>query len=280
MIHTHTPYAIDVLSLATRLTGRELVVTFRGAVDVGRRKRLERAFALNQTNRVTYTAVSLATRSDYVAKTSLQQHEILIIPNGIQISSYADVSSNQAAMLRHELGISQSDVVFGTVGRLNAEKGHEILIKAARHLSVNRANFRVVIIGDGPERKNLEVLISTLCMNQYINIIGFRTDVPMLLRMLDVFVLPSYTEGLSNALLEAMASGLPCVATNVGGNPELIGDGVGVLVPPKSVVPLADAMNLMCSSDQRASFAEHSKKAVQRFDLSTMISQYVEVYKR
>jgi glycosyltransferase involved in cell wall biosynthesis len=143
--------------------------------------------------------------------------------------------------------------------------------------------MRLVFVGDGALRGEALRLLEQAGLSDRVWFGGERADVPEIMRGLDCFVLPSLAEGVSNTILEAMASGLPIVATRVGGNSELIESGMtGTLVPPASVEALARAMLLYCSDSSIA--RRHAKAAhrvvLERYSLTRMVSDYVNVYER
>ena len=147
--------------------------------------------------------------------------------------------------------------VVGTVGRLAAVKDQATLIRALAHtLEVRpeyRACLRGILVGDGPERPALEQMIAASGLQELVWLAGDREDIPALLARMDIFVLPSLGEGISNTVLEAMAAALPVVATRVGGNPELVADGEsGELVPVGDVHALATALMALLDDPERA----------------------------
>ena len=137
--------------------------------------------------------------------------------------------------------------VCGTVGRLAEVKDQGTLILALHHLISRQPwlsnRLRLIIVGDGPMQQTLQKMIEEYNLSNLVWMTGNREDVPQLLRIMDLFILPSLAEGISNTILEAMATGLPVIATDVGGNPELIDAGVnGTLIPVRNSEALADAM--------------------------------------
>lgn len=176
-------------------------------------------------------------------------------------------------------------LVLGTVGRLAEVKNQGSLLRAAhqvsqRHPELN-ARLRVIIIGDGPMVPSLRQQVIDLGMERNVWLAGDRCDIPALLQCMDVFVLPSLGEGISNTVLEAMASGLPVVATRVGGNPELVKDGMnGCLVPVGDDEALATAIAGLCASAERRE--EMGRNALSRirasFDWQRTVAEYIEVY--
>lgn len=174
---------------------------------------------------------------------------------------------------------------IGTVGRLAEIKDQASLIKALRLLldaqPALHGRVRLSLVGDGPLADTLGQLVSELELDSLVTFYGNRDDIPQLLQDMDIFVLPSLGEGISNTILEAMASGLPIVATHVGGNPELVTPGInGLLVPPSSPRELADALLTLLADPQKISdMGQASLKAVRsRFDWQKTVQEYAAVY--
>jgi glycosyltransferase involved in cell wall biosynthesis len=160
-------------------------------------------------------------------------------------------------------------------------KNHEGLVRALRLLNDTQRKVRLVIVGEGPNRGALEqtVQISNLVPEPLL--LGYRPDVERLYRMFDVFVLNSFAEGMSNTLLEAMASGLPIICTSVGANPDLIADRQrGLLVKPGKDADLAGAIGkYITEPDTRAAHSTSARQfAVQNFSIASMIDRYVSLY--
>ncbi|MGL4565032.1 MAG: TIGR03088 family PEP-CTERM/XrtA system glycosyltransferase [Halioglobus sp.] len=175
--------------------------------------------------------------------------------------------------------------VVGTVGRLAAVKDQQALIVALAHIlresPQQRQTLRCILVGDGPERAALTAAIAQNGLEELVWLAGDREDIPDLLACMDVFVLPSLGEGISNTVLEAMATGLPVIATRVGGNPELVQDGVtGLLVPVADVPALATAIVALAQDPARCE--QMGRAAVQRvttdFDWERAVSAYLQVY--
>jgi glycosyltransferase involved in cell wall biosynthesis len=175
--------------------------------------------------------------------------------------------------------------VVGTVGRLQPVKDQLTLIRAFARLlkqpGAPHAELRLVIVGDGPSRAQLEDAIRTAGLNGRVWLAGAREDVAELMQHFDLFVLSSLSEGISNTVLEAMASALPVVATRVGGNAELVIDGsTGALVPPGDEAALAAAIGTYCSQPSLA--REHGAAGRRRieevFSVQSMVAAYDAVY--
>lgn len=177
-------------------------------------------------------------------------------------------------------------LTIGTVGRLQGEKDQITLVKAINRVlsSIeNRKdrNIRLVIVGDGPLRQDLEGLIDEMGISEHVELLGSRDDINELMRKFDLFVLPSLTEGISNTILEAMATGLPVIATNVGGNPELVLDNeTGVLVPVTDDNAIADA--IIKYIDKPELLAIHGDRGrhrvLEHFSIDSMVKGYESLY--
>lgn len=174
---------------------------------------------------------------------------------------------------------------IGTVGRMQGVKHQTLLARAFVQLLQRRpelrARARLVMVGDGPLRATAQALLAEAGMASLAWLPGERADVPELMRALDVFVLPSLGEGISNTILEAMASGLPVVATRVGGNAELVQPGItGELVPPDDAMALSAALERMADATHRAREMGREARLVveQRFSLAAMLEAYGRVY--
>ena len=177
-------------------------------------------------------------------------------------------------------------VIVGTVGRLQTVKDQVNLVRAvaiARGQGDAGARLRLVIAGDGPQRADVEAEILAAGIGDITWLAGPRSDVPELMRALDVFALPSRAEGISNTILEAMASGLPVVATEVGGNAELVAAGeTGMLVPAQDPQAMAQAL-LRYTSDAalrqiHSSAGRHRVEA--EFSLDGMVERYGRLYQQ
>ena len=180
---------------------------------------------------------------------------------------------------------SAPPLVLGSVGRLDPIKNHAGLLRAFRAILDRhpdwRPGLRLIIAGDGPMRRELEGLVRDLGLQEQAWLPGARSDVPELMRAMDVFVLPSINEGISNTILEAMATGRPVVAGRVGGNPELIVDGVtGALYDASDPEGLEQAMmQYIEDGDRRTTHGRNARQRVRaEFSLDAMVQRYCALY--
>jgi len=204
--------------------------------------------------------------------------KVRTIHNGVDTRRFSDQDREGA---RRALGIDERARVVGTVGRLDPVKDHATLVRAFAGVVAARPEAVLAIVGDGPCRAALETLIAGLGLGERVRLLGARADVASLLGGFDVFALPSIAEGISNTVLEAMATGLPVVATRVGGNPELVEDGVnGRLVPSRDPAALSEALESYLSDPLvRALHGKASRqRAVTQFDLPVMLEAYRTLY--
>jgi sugar transferase (PEP-CTERM/EpsH1 system associated) len=186
-----------------------------------------------------------------------------------------------SAPIAQEGGRGGMPITIGTVGRLDPVKNQESLLRSFATLRRQGHNVRLAIVGDGPLRETLVSTAHRLGIAEDVAFAGARADVAELLRDFDVFVLPSHNEGISNTILEAMATGLPVVATRVGGNPELVSDGAtGCLYDPADPDGLESALlpYLRDATLRRTHGSAGRARVVQDFSLSAMVRRYLEMY--
>jgi glycosyltransferase involved in cell wall biosynthesis len=197
-------------------------------------------------------------------------HEkITVIYNGLPPEAFAAAEP---------LAIPTHRPVLACVANLKAYKGHRYLVEAMALLRDRGHPCTLVAAGEGPQRQSLEDLASQLAVD--LRLLGSRTDVNRLMAAADIAVLPSLTEGMSNAVMEAMAAGRPIVATSVGGTPELIGTDRGLLVPPADAVALADAIErLLLDRELAATLGAAARDwAATHLSLDTMIENHISAY--
>ena len=205
---------------------------------------------------------------------SIRSKKVTQIYNGVNSERFS--SKPVSSQLEKKL-------VIGTVGRFQAEKDQATLIKAFDLLrkKYTEKDIRLQLIGDGPDREKLETLVFELDVTSSVNFHGKSDDVPNLMKQLDIFVLPSLGEGISNTILEAMSCGLPIIATNVGGNLELVTESIsGYLVPAND--PQAMFESIQKYIDQPELISKHGKAARERiekdFSMNAMVENYMRVY--
>jgi glycosyltransferase involved in cell wall biosynthesis len=196
-----------------------------------------------------------------------------VIPNGIDARRIAEIAEIDGRQVRYELGLRPEDFVFGCVARLTSRKGQALAIEALPR------GAKLVLVGDGEDRASLKTLATRLGRTDDVHFTGQRLDVPAVLGALDAYVHPALVEGLGIAVLEAMAVGLPVIASATGGIPEFVRDGeTGWLVPPGDVGALTAAM-ARAAREPNAAMANAGQALVaEKFDIRTSVAAYEALY--
>jgi sugar transferase (PEP-CTERM/EpsH1 system associated) len=231
-----------------------------------------------------YITISKDLKRWLMETVGVSKRRVVQIYNGVDLEQFHPGSAKQVDLPPAGF-LSAESFVIGTVGRLAAVKDQTTLIRAFKLLldadPAYGNDLRLIIAGDGPLREELEALISELGVARFVWITGDRNDIADLLRLFDLFVLSSLGEGISNTILEAMATGLPIVATDVGGNPELVQEGVnGRLIPGEDPAVLASRLQ-ECIGDReqlRRMGTASLEKVKTQFNWQNTVERYLSVY--
>jgi glycosyltransferase involved in cell wall biosynthesis len=284
VIHTHNPVANYYTCAAELLSWRRFpIVNTRhnmGAANPGDRR--EKLFRLSVARTAKVAMVSPQVRSRFVERGIVPADKAEVVMNGIPLHRYVVADEASRAAARQQLGLPLYARVLGSVGRLVRVKNHSLFLAAAAPLCRADPDVHIVMLGDGELRQALLDQADQLGIEGSIHLLGERADVAQLLPALDVFVMPSRSEGHSIALLEAAASGLPVVATAVGGNPEIVQDGAtGLLVPTEDEGALRAALqSLLGDAPRRHSMAAQARLwAEGQISVTTMAQRYEEIYR-
>lgn len=214
-----------------------------------------------------------------LVKGGIDKKLIHVIPDGIDFAPYENKTSKD--YLRQELSFAPDDFLVGIVASLSDDKGHKYLIKASKHLRENTPKIKIIIVGEGPLRLDLDKRVKEIQGEDMVFFLGFREDIPQILNSLDVFVLSSDHEGLGSILMDAMACRLPIVATRVGGIPELVGhEHTGLLVPPQRPISLAKAILKMYNDREFANkLGQRGYEIVHRkYSSESMAMKAIDLY--
>lgn len=291
LIHAHSPRASLFGRIAARLIGRPAVVTvhlppyyYARELGLGSQARrciyrsIERFLNNRLTDRLIY--VSSQVYQDALALGVISPDRATVIENGIDLASYQRNSSCE--VVRQALDTPLEMTVLCCVGRLARQKGFDVLLEACPALKPGGRAWRIWLIGDGSEREALEAQVRRLGLEECVRFLGFRSDVPELLKASDIFVLPSRDEAMSMALLEAMAAGLPCAVTDVGDNARLVENGVsGWVVPPEAPQALANALNgLILDPTLCRTMGQAARSKAQQYDVRRMVARTLAVYEQ
>jgi glycosyltransferase involved in cell wall biosynthesis len=242
-------------------------------------------------------AVSAQLKTDLVRHVGMPEGRIEVLYNGVDLGRFRhggsaagdaaagipDEATGERAAIHAELGIAPGALVIGSVGRLVPVKNYGLLLRAFAQAGLARRGAHVLLVGEGPERAPLDALARELGIEANVRLAGHRDDVQRLLPAFDVFVLPSVSEGMSNTLLEAMAAGVPAVASEVGGNGEIVRDGIeGILFPSADQEALQAALGRLVddAATRRAMGAAARERAQSAFDLKVMVGRYERLYER
>jgi glycosyltransferase involved in cell wall biosynthesis len=303
LIHAHLTYAATWAALASRMTGVPSLATLHVAPPQRGRAHLRdqlMRFALKRWSSGVI-AVSAALREQYRAlgegswrltadswrARELRQPlaasrqplppstrtNVIVAHNGIDVSRFAGDRAASRARIAEQFAIPPDATIIATVSVLREGKGVEVLLRAFEKIG----DAYLLIIGDGPKRDEWR----SLAKNDRIRWAGFRNDVHALLPGCDIFVLASFDDAFPTVLLEAMAAGLPVVASRVGGIPEIVEEGVtGLLVPAGDENALADAIDQLLQGDRTAMAAAARQRARERFSTEAWIARLEEIYAR
>lgn len=222
-------------------------------------------------------------RDFYVQEVRLPPEKITVIPNAIDLRHFARAAAG-GGRIRGECGVGDAEFLFVCAARLHPQKAHAVLLEAMSLLRERTASpCRLLLVGDGQERQPLEALTERLGLRREVLFLGPRTDVPAILRDADAFVLSSDYEGLSLAILEAMASSLPVVATDVGANSTVVENGrTGFIVPPRNPELLAGGMLRLVEDRALAAAMGRAGRAVvqERYSIELAARATAELFGR
>jgi sugar transferase (PEP-CTERM/EpsH1 system associated) len=284
IVHSRNWGAIEAIP-AARLAGIQVAIHSEHGYEVEMaaglplRRRVLRKMAYGMADAVFTVTEELRAYHARQAWTSAKR--IRVLPNGVDIKRFAP-RTVEGVETRERLGLPSECLVVGTIGRVVKIKDHLTLLRAAEQVAGGEIPIHVLIGGTGQELASLrEFVASSQGLAGRVSFLGAIDNTPEILNAMDVFVLPSLNEGMSNTLLEAMASGLPVVATRVGGNPELVEESSsGWLFQPGDIRELASRLEQLCrDSSLRRELGNGARaRAVSQFSLEGMVARYRELY--
>jgi glycosyltransferase involved in cell wall biosynthesis len=241
--------------------------------DRTRARLLAQRFAYRTAHRVVANSLAAA---EQLGREGVPDERIVVIPNGIDVDAFATRSAAPEAV-----GPVSRSPVITMVANLRPEKGHDVLLRAARHVLQRVPEARLRFVGDGPTRGRLVDLATSLGIGHAVEFLGHREDVPALLLDSAVYAFPSKTEAFPNGLIEGMAAGLPVVASAVGGMLELVDHGHnGLLVPPGDEQALAVAiLRLLSDTDTAVRLGRAARATIEeRYSFDRMIAAFEQLY--
>ncbi|MDP2923095.1 MAG: glycosyltransferase [Candidatus Omnitrophota bacterium] len=225
--------------------------------------------------------VSNAVKEAVISKEKANPVQIEVIYNGVDSKKFQ--VTGHKSQLKDSLGIKENEFVVGMIANLGWIKGHKDFIEAAGIVLKEIPNVKFLLVGSGPLLESLRSQVAGLRLEEKVLFLGTRKDIPELLSIMDVSVNASYSEGMSNTILQSMAAGVPVVATAVDGNLETVVDGVtGILVPPKDPQAMAKAIvRILKDRELARRMGESAKKTIhERFTIQIMLKNMEDLYKR
>lgn len=278
IVHTHGSQDSWTASLAGRLS------SFRPVIVRTRHKSTPVAVSLRHNVLYRFlphavTTTGEAVRQQLIVRNRLDPDAVFSIPTGIDMQRFQPSALN--VISKETLGIQIGQPVVGTVSFLRPEKGMDVLIEAMSLLKKDFSQVCCLIVGTGQEHQKLLEQIRQQKLHENVIFAGFREDVPQLLNVMDVFVLPSLEEGMPQSLLQALAMERAVVASSVGGVPEIVRDGqTGFLVSPKDPVALAKKVgSLLRDPDQRKTLGRAGRRAIEEaYSMEAMLVKTEELY--
>lgn len=280
VIHAHEFTANVYGSMMGQIMGVPVVATVHGKNYFA--DQLKRRAAYRYVSRVSrMVAVSEDLKQFIVRRAGVAEHRVDVVYNGVDVAGLPSI--DELSAIRAHLRLDGYDHVIGAVGSLYPVKGHVHLIKALPEILRACPRTLLLLVGQGQMEQSLKAEVVNRNLDAHVRFLGFRSDVPALLSLLDVFVLPSLSEGLSMALLEAMAAGKPVVASNVGGNSELVVDGdTGFLVDAESPESISDrVVQILRDKVQAVRMGDRGRRRVHdKFSFRAMVDRYQRYYEQ
>ena len=284
IVHARTWGVWADAAVACALAGRPpLVLSFHGLQsDAGFSRGDRRRARWLQLLCRQYACVSHAGRDQLRRELAVPARRVAVIPNGVDPDRFAPPLPQARAHIRASLGVSSNECVIGTIGSMTPVKDHATLLSAVSVCRRAGARLRVLLVGDGPLMGELRKQVRRDELEAVVLLPGRRADTPDLLGAMDVYVSSSRSEGMSNAVLEAMSVGLAVVATDVGDNARLLMRGrTGAIVPPHDPAALARAiMDLVNKPDQRRRWGACARQLVlDHYTFGRTVERYLNLYR-
>ncbi|HHX81322.1 MAG TPA: glycosyltransferase family 4 protein [Acholeplasmataceae bacterium] len=283
IVHTHTPIASAITRLACRNMRNVKVFYTAHGFHFYKGAPLINWLIYYPVERwlARYTDVLITiNQEDYErAKNKFKARKVeFVLGVGVDVEKYSDFKINRA-LKRKEIGVPEESFVLLSVGELNKNKNHEAVIKALAE--VGNKDIHYIICGEGRLEEYLNNLSKSLGIENQVHLLGFRKDVIEITKVSDVFVLPSYREGLSLALMEAMACGLPVICSDIRGNSDLITDSKGgYLVKPNDKKKLALFINELFNQERtRKDFALYNLIKIEKYCINNVLNRLKHIYK-
>lgn len=281
ILHSYLFHANIIGRVFGRIAGIPIIISSIRVCEKGRRSHLWMDRITNWMVDIEI-CVSKEVKNFTIEKAGIPEHKLKIVENGITDSFLDAVTScrNKKEEIKGKLGLDNS-LIVGTIARLSRQKGIEYLIKTVKIVISKFPDITFIIAGKKLCREKLVDLSIELGISDKVKFLGFIKDIPKLLSVIDIFVLPSLWEGMPNVVLEAMAAEKPVIATDTGGSKDIIDNNInGVLVEPKNSEALAEAiLKLLKNPDERERLGKAAEQRVkEKFPIDRMVSKTEQIY--
>lgn len=285
VIHCHTPVAAAITRIAainTRKKGTKVIYTahgfhfYNGAPIINWLLYYPVERLLSNVTDVLITI----NHEDYNRAQKFNANTVEYVPGvGVDLKKYSNETYSKND-LRRKYKINNNDTILINVGELTKNKNQETLIKAVKKL--NNKQIKLLICGVGDNYDQLKELINDLSLNSQVKLLGYRKDINQLLNLSDIYLFPSYREGLSLSLMEAMVSGLPVICSNIRGNIDLIDHNKGgYTIDPSDIEAFSISINKIISNKQLSkSMGQYNQEKIKMFSLDEVLSQMISIYEK
>lgn len=276
IVHCHSAHAHSLGLMAAKLSKNCKTVVSR-RVDFHIRKNFLSKIKYRNADKI--IAISQAVKK-ILLEDGIQEDKIEVVYSGVDWKRFQNVNGDY---LYQELNLDKAKKTIGIIAAFaKYHKDHQSFLQAAKLIKNQFSMVQFLIVGEGEARSAVENTVLSLGLKENVRVTGFRNDIPQILSILDIFVLSSFLEGLGSSILEAMASSLPVVATNVGGIPEIVEDGInGILVPPRNSESLFQSILYLLKNEEKAKeMGQAGYRLVrEKFSIEKMVREISRIYK-
>jgi len=281
IVHTHGWLSFLYGSIACVLAGIPILINGEHGTFNLEKKRRKYAYHVLSIIVDKYITVSNSLKKELVKHMNIDPSKIVVISNGVDTDKFCLKNTEYISDHKNKMGIPISSQVVGSVGRLEPVKNYEMFVNAFFEVTREFPTLHMLLIGDGSCKPEIKNLVLKLELSNKVHLLGLVNEPEDWISIMDIFVLTSYSEGMSNTILEAMSCSKPIVATDVGGNNELISEGYnGLLIQSGNRSELVEAIKYLLLNDiKRNLFGEHSRTKVEKaHGINVMVSKYENVY--
>ena len=285
VVHTQLEFSATLGCLATRLLGIPNVSTFHVIHDPGTVKLTQWRFKFMWTSYRYFANIILAVsdivRDNIIESGNIPPSKVVTLHNGIELDRFSSQSEEKTPISKNDFDIPEDAIVLITVAVLRPPKGLQFVLEAFPQILEEVSNAYYLIVGDGEHRQALEEKAETLRITDHIRFAGYRSDIPDLLALSDIFILPTLNDAFPTVLIEAMAAGKPLIASRIGGVPEIVQENInGILVPPGNPDAIRDAcIRLIQNDDLSEKFSKASIEiAREKFDITAQVDKLEKLY--